>query len=144
MVRKYKLTARRRMTNRFVAFLARRDKGPAWQLTTTGRRSGERRHTMVTPVTVEDTDYLVAPYGFVSWVSNLRASDRATLARGRTTSRVKAVEVGGEEAGKALAEYYYENKKYVAEFFDLAPHATILDFTRVADQHPVFPIEHPM
>ncbi len=144
MVRKYKLTARRRMTNRFVAFLARRDKGPAWQLTTTGRRSGERRHTMVTPVTVEDTDYLVAPYGSVSWVSNLRASDRATLARGRTTSRVKAVEVGGEEAGKALAEYYYENKKYVAEFFDLAPHATILDFTRVADQHPVFPIEHPM
>jgi deazaflavin-dependent oxidoreductase (nitroreductase family) len=144
MVKQYELTARRRMVNRFVAFLAKRGKGPAWRLTTTGRRSGERRHTMVTPVTVDDTDYLVAPYGSVSWVLNLRASDRATLTRGRTTSRVKAVEVDDEEAGRALARYYHENKKYVAEFFDLAPNATIVDFTRVADQHPVFRVEHPM
>jgi deazaflavin-dependent oxidoreductase (nitroreductase family) len=144
MAKKYELTARRKLVNRLVAIMARVDKGPAWQLTTTGRKTGERRHTMVTPVTLDDTDYLVAPYGPVSWVLNLRASDRATLVRGRATSRVKAVEVEGEEAGRALARYYHENEKYVAEFFDLAKHATIIDFTRVVEDHPVFRVEHPM
>lgn len=144
MVKKYKLTTRRKLTNRIFAIMAKADKGPAWRLTTKGRKSGERRHTMVTPVTIDETDYLVAPYGPVNWVLNLRASDRATLVRGRATSRVKAVEVDGEEAGKALARYYHENKKYVAEFFDLAPHATIIDFTRVVENHPVFRVEHPM
>ena len=99
---------------------------------------------MITPVTVDETDYLVAPYGPVNWVLNLRASERATFVRGRTTSRVKAVEVQGDEAGKALARYYHENKKNVAEFFDLAPNATIIDFTRDVENHPVFRIEHPM
>jgi len=132
------------MANRVSAFMSKRGKGPAWKLTTTGRKSGERRDVMVTPVVVEDTQYLVAPYGSVSWVLNLRASDRATLARGSATSRVKAVEIDGEEAGRALARYYHENNKYVADFFDLAPNPTIIDFTRVADQYPVFRVEHPV
>ncbi|GMQ92787.1 MAG: nitroreductase family deazaflavin-dependent oxidoreductase [Acidimicrobiia bacterium] len=144
MSKQYELTRSRRMTNRFVAFMAKRGKGPAWQLTTTGRKSGERRHVMVTPVTVDGIEYLVAPYGSVSWVLNLRASDRATLARGAATSRVRAIEVDGEEAGKALARYYNENTKYVADYFELAAHPTIVDFTRVTDQHPVFRVEHPM
>ncbi len=144
MAKRYELTRSRRMTNRIVAFMSKRGKGPAWRLTTTGRKSGERREVMVTPVTVDETEYLVAPYGPVGWVLNLRALDRATLSRGSTTSRVRAIEVDGEEAGKALARYYHENTKYVADFFDLAPDPTIVDFTRVADQHPVFRVEHPM
>jgi len=144
VVKKYEFTARRRLINRFAAIMAKADRGPAWRLTTKGRKSGERRHTMVTPVTIDETDYLVAPYGAVNWVLNLRASDRATLVRGRATSRVKAVEVHGEEAGRALARYYHENEKYVAEFFDLAQHPTIIDFTRVVERYPVFRVEHPM
>lgn len=144
MAKQYKLTGSRRMTNRLVAFMSKHGKGPAWKLTTTGRKSGERRDVMVTPVTVDDTEYLVAPYGSVSWVLNLRALDKATLIRGSATSRVKAIEIDGEEAGRALAKYYHENTKYVADFFDLAPNPTIIDFTRVADQHPVFRVEHPM
>ena len=96
MAKEYELTVRRKLINRFAAIMAKGDRGPAWRLTTKGRNSGERRHTMVTPVTIDETDYLVAPYGTVNWVLNLRASDRATLVRGRATSRVKAVEVHGE------------------------------------------------
>jgi deazaflavin-dependent oxidoreductase (nitroreductase family) len=144
MTKQYELTRSQRIGNRYVAFLAKRGRGPAWELSTTGRRSGERRKVMVAPVTVDDTQYLIAPYGSVSWVLNLRALDRATLTRGGATSRVKAVEVDGEEAGKALAKYYHENAGYVSEYFDLSPNPTIVDFTRVADHHPVFRIEHPL
>lgn len=144
MSKKYELNRSQKLGNRFVAFQAKRGKGPAWKLTTTGRKSGERRSVMVSPITVDGTEYLVAPYGPVSWVLNLRAADRATLARGSTTSRVKAVEVHGEEAGMALTKYYHEYTKYVADYFDLAANPTIVDFTRVAHLHPVFRIEHPM
>lgn len=144
MAKQYEVTRSTRMTNRFMALLSKRGMGPAWELTTTGRKSGEKRKVMVTPVTVDETDYLVAPYGTVSWVHNLRASDRATLARGAAISRVKAIEVDGEEAGKVLAKYYHENAKYVADYFELSGDATIVDFTRVAEDHPVFRIEHPL
>jgi deazaflavin-dependent oxidoreductase (nitroreductase family) len=144
MVKQYKVTRSVRMTNRFSALLAKRGKGPSWELSTTGRKSGEKRKVMVTPVTVDDIEYLVAPYGSVAWVANLRASDRAMLARGGAISRVKAVEVTGEEAGKALAKYYHENSKHVASYFDLSPNPTIVDFTRIADDHPVFRVEHPI
>ncbi len=144
MAKQYELTFRRRIGNRAAAMMAKRDKGPAWELTTTGRTSGEKRRVMITPVTVDGTDYLVAPYGAVSWVLNLRDKDRATLKRGKATRRVKATEVEGEEVGRALAKYYKENQKYVAEYFDLASNPTIVDFTRVASEHPVFRIDSPM
>jgi deazaflavin-dependent oxidoreductase (nitroreductase family) len=144
MTKQYAVTRSVRMTNRFVALLAKRGKGSAWELSTTGRKSGQKRKVMVTPVTVDDAEYLVAPYGSVGWVLNLRASDRATLKRGSAVSRVKAVEVDGEEAGRVLAKYYHENTKYVADYFELSPNPTIVDFTRIAKSHPVFRVEHPM
>jgi hypothetical protein len=99
---------------------------------------------MVTPVTVDETEYLIAPYGSVNWVLNLRTSDRATLSRGSAISRVKAVEINGYEAGKALAKYYHENTKDVADYFELSENPTIVDFARVPERHPVFRIDHPL
>ncbi len=144
MTKEYKLSVGKRFGNTVVKLMSKFDKGPAWKLTTAGRKSGERRDVMVTPVTVDGTEYLVSPYGAVSWVLNLRASDRATLSRGSTTSRVKAVEIDGDEAGKVLAKYYHENAKYVAEYFDFEQNPTITDFTRVSKSHPVFRVKHPM
>jgi deazaflavin-dependent oxidoreductase (nitroreductase family) len=144
MTKQYELTRSRRLSNRYVSLRAKRGKGPAWELSTTGRKSGAKRRVMVTPVTVDETEYLVAPYGSVSWVLNLRSLDRATLSHGSAISRVKAVEVDGDEAGKALAKYYHENAKHVADYFELAENPTIVDFTRVIEHHPVFRIEHPL
>jgi deazaflavin-dependent oxidoreductase (nitroreductase family) len=144
MTKQYELTRSRKLSNRYAAFLAKRGKGSAWELSTTGRKSGEKRKVMVTPITVDETEYLIAPYGSVSWVLNLRASDRASLSRGSAISRVKAVEIDGDEAGKALAKYYHENTKDVADYFDLSENPTIVDFTRVAERRPVFRIDHPL
>ena len=42
--------------------------GPAWTLTTRGRRTGELRQTPVIPISHGGRRWLVAPYGEVSWV----------------------------------------------------------------------------
>jgi F420H(2)-dependent quinone reductase len=48
--------------------------GPAWTLTTRGRRTGELRQMPVIPISHGGRRWLVAPYGEVSWVHNARAA----------------------------------------------------------------------
>lgn len=99
---------------------------------------------MIAPVGVGETEYLVAPYGTVGWVLNLRASNRAVLARGDITRRITAIEVSGEEAGRALAKHYHDNYKHVEQFFDFDVEPTVIDFARVVVDHPVFRVEGPV
>ena len=141
MAKEYRLGAVRKAINRMAAAMARRGKGSSWILSTTGRTSGERRDFVITPVTVDDTRYLVGPYGEVSWVKNVRANPKATLARGGATVRVTATEIDGDEAARALAKYYKENAKYVAPFMDIPGDKTITDFQSVQGNYPVFRCE---
>jgi deazaflavin-dependent oxidoreductase (nitroreductase family) len=138
MAKEYKLGMSRRAINRLMSSLARRGIGQSWVLSTTGRTSGERRDFVITPVTYDGDRYLVAPYGDVSWVKNVRANPRATLSRGGVSLRITAVEVDGDEAAHALAKYYAENSKYVAEFVEIPGDHTITDFHAVAEKYPVF------
>jgi deazaflavin-dependent oxidoreductase (nitroreductase family) len=55
-------------------------------LTTIGRRSGTPRELPVAPIRHDGLTYLVAPYGEVSWVHNVRVlprGDAAPRAKGR-------------------------------------------------------------
>jgi hypothetical protein len=54
--------------------LARLRIGPAWVLTTQGRRTGKLRHTSVIPIDEGGRQWLVAPYCKVAWVRNARAA----------------------------------------------------------------------
>jgi len=118
--------------------MSKRGKGPASQLAVTGRTSGERRVVLVTPVHIDGTTYIVAPYGLVNWVLNIRANPRVTLSRGGVTSRFTATEVEKEEGGKVLARYYADNAKHVRDFMDVPGEHTIMDFNAVVDRYPVF------
>jgi deazaflavin-dependent oxidoreductase (nitroreductase family) len=138
MAKRYTVTTKVRLVNRFVSFLASREMGDSWVLTTTGRKSGQRRDVPVTPVEVDGHRYIVAPYGAVGWVKNIRANPHATLRRGSATVRISAVEVSGEEAGAVLARYYAENQKYVTDYMDIPGDGTITDFISVTDRYPVF------
>ena len=138
MAKDYRLTFGRKVANRFGALLARRGMGQNWILTTTGATSGERRDVVITPVEIEGRRYLVAPYGATAWVRNLRSHPRATLSHGGASIRIIATEVGDEEAGRALAKYYADNRKYVAEYMDVPGDKTITDFIAAADRYPVF------
>src|SRR6266496_5072456 len=61
-------------------------------LTVRGRQSGQPHTVPVIPVEQDGYRFLVAPYGVVQWVRNLRAAGTATLTRGR---RSEAISVTG-------------------------------------------------
>lgn len=141
MAETYKLGPGRRIVNLLTATMARRGVGASWVLSTKGRTSGARRDVVITPVTYDGVRYLVAPYGEVSWVMNVRANPHVTLTRGDVKLRATAEEISGEEAGHALGTYYAENRKYVAKFMDVPGDHTITDFVAVVYLYPVFRLE---
>ena len=72
--------------------------GPNALITIAGRRSGLPRTTPVTIVESSGRRWLLAPFGEVNWVRNLRAASRATITVRRRTEHVTAVELTPTEA----------------------------------------------
>jgi deazaflavin-dependent oxidoreductase (nitroreductase family) len=71
-------------------------------LTVTGRKSGRKRSTPVTPMAVDGEEYVVAGYPGADWVANVRAAGEATVARGRSVRRVRMVEMSADDARPLL------------------------------------------
>jgi len=140
MAKQYRMSAFRRGVNAVASFAARRGKGPSWELTTVGRKSGRLRTVPVTPIEVEGLRYLVSPYGTVGWVHNIRATGAGTLRRGGQDEEITVTEVGDEEAGTVLARYHDDLERIVGAYFDVPDDPTIADFVAEAAAHPVFRI----
>jgi deazaflavin-dependent oxidoreductase (nitroreductase family) len=73
-------------------------------LTIRGRKTGRDR---TIPIGVFDRDgrkYIVAAFGEVNWVLNLRAAGAATITQGKCTARYAAAQVQGEEAALVLRD----------------------------------------
>jgi deazaflavin-dependent oxidoreductase (nitroreductase family) len=82
MVKQYRVTWRIRLINSLTSLMAYLGVGgPMAVLSTTGRNSGRKRTTTVTPIEVGGVEYLVAPYGEVGWVKNVRAKPQVRLRR---------------------------------------------------------------
>jgi len=119
--------------------LARRGMAPGGvrSLTVVGRTSGAERSVPVTPVFVDGREYLVAPYGHVGWVHNLRAARAGTIRRGRRIERIEAEELDAATAAPILKQYLRENpmvRPQVAVGVD----DPLAAFEAVADRYPVF------
>jgi len=71
--------------------------GPNVLVTIRGRKSGVPRTTPLTIVEFAGKRWLLAPFGDVNWVRNLRAAGRATITVGRRSEEVTAVELGSTE-----------------------------------------------
>jgi deazaflavin-dependent oxidoreductase (nitroreductase family) len=74
-------------------------------LTVPGRRTGRPRSTPVTPMDVDGVRYVVNGYPGADWVDNVRAVGEATLAHGRTTERVRMVELSPHAARPVLRRF---------------------------------------
>jgi deazaflavin-dependent oxidoreductase (nitroreductase family) len=124
-------------------------------LTVRGRKSG-------TPVSVPlvvfghgDSEYLVASYGIVNWVRNLRAADgTAELRRGGDVEQVCAVELPAEQAGPVLRSSLLAGppgiprpivavfrRFFVLPYLDVGMDSADDEFVRAAHTHPVFRLE---
>lgn len=108
-------------------------------LTVRGRKSGQP-HTV--PVIVIEQDghrWLVASYGVVQWVRNLRAAGTATLTHGRSSEAISVTELPAQEAAPVLKEYLFKVAA-VRPYFDTTPDSPLEAFEREAPSHPVFQI----
>ncbi|WP_330249464.1 nitroreductase/quinone reductase family protein [Nocardia sp. NBC_00565] len=157
MAKQYHVGALVRISNRITAWLVRVGVpiGTFAVLGVRGRKSGR---TIETPLAVFGFDgkrYLVASYGVVNWVRNLRAAHgAATLRRGRRVESIRAAELPIDAAAPVLRSAVRAGppgiprpivrlyrRFFVLPYLDLEVDAPLADFDRAARTHPVFLVE---
>jgi deazaflavin-dependent oxidoreductase (nitroreductase family) len=107
-----------------------------------GRTSGEIREVPVNMLTLDGTDYLVAPRGETQWVRNLRVAHEGGLRLGKRTEPFTATEVADAEKDPILRAYLKRWKAEVGVFFDgVSADSPDTELERIAPRHPVFRIE---
>ncbi len=106
-------------------------------LTVRGRKTGRLLTTPVDVMTVGGERWLVAGYGMVSWVRNVRASGEATLSRGRGSASYHVEEVGADRAVPVLREYM-RSVRVTADYFDAEPDSPDAHVAAELPRHAVF------
>jgi deazaflavin-dependent oxidoreductase (nitroreductase family) len=109
-------------------------------LTVRGRKSGQPHTVPVVLVEQDGQRFLVAPYGVVQWVRNLRAAGTATLIRGRRSETISVTELPVREAAPILKEYLLHVSGGVRSYFDAKRDSPLEAFEREAPRHSVFQI----
>lgn len=108
-------------------------------LTVRGRKSGQP-HTVPVPLVEQDGhSFLVAPYGVVQWVRNIRAAGTATLTRDRRSEAISVTELPAQQATPVLKQYLLQ-VAVVRPYFDVTKDSPLEAFEREAPRHPVFQI----
>ena len=109
----------------------------------------------MTPIAVFVQDqkrYLVAPYGVVNWVRNLRAAGgEATITRRRRTEKIHAVELSPEVAAPIFRESVRSGPPgipdviirvyrslFVLQYLNVTVDSSLEEFEREVLTHPVF------
>ena len=105
-----------------------------------GRTSGKLHHVPVNLLTLEGTQYLVAPRGETQWVRNVRhAGGHLVLILGRRRQLRTATEIPVADSLPILRAYLRRWKFETGMFFDgMTPDSTDAEWAAVAARHPVF------
>jgi hypothetical protein len=105
-----------------------------------GRVSGRILHTPVNLLTLEGTEYLVAPRGDTQWVRNVRHSGgRFVLILGRRRRPCSASEVPAAQRVPVLRAYLDRWGFETSAFFGgLTADSSDEEIAAAADRHPVF------
>ncbi|HEY7341378.1 MAG TPA: nitroreductase family deazaflavin-dependent oxidoreductase [Ktedonobacterales bacterium] len=116
--------------------------GPLVLLSVRGRRSGTLYTTPVALVQHGHERWLVAAFGEVNWVRNLRAAGAAYLTNGRRTEPISVVELGDTDAAPILQRFlqHFHRVPFIRPYFGATLHSPLADFEREAVHHPVFGI----
>ncbi|HEY7340689.1 MAG TPA: nitroreductase family deazaflavin-dependent oxidoreductase [Ktedonobacterales bacterium] len=115
--------------------------GAASLLTVRGRKSGQPHTVPVLVVEQDGQRWLVAPYGVVQWVRNIRAVGTATLTQGRRSETIAVTELSAREAAPVLKQYLaLQRAADIKKYFDATKDSPVEDFEREAARHPVFRI----
>jgi deazaflavin-dependent oxidoreductase (nitroreductase family) len=116
--------------------------GPLVLLSVRGRKTGRIYTTPVALLEKNGTRWLVAAFGEVNWVHNLRASGEAQLAYRRRSETITVAEMKPTDAAPVLKQFLakFHIVPFIPPYFDTKPGSPLEDFEREASQHPVFQI----
>jgi deazaflavin-dependent oxidoreductase (nitroreductase family) len=142
MVKTYHVNVADRIESALIAVLLRAGvkMGTTSLLTVRGRKSGQPHTIPVLLVEQDGQRWLVAPYGVVQWVRNIRATGTATLTRGRRSEAISVTELPAQQAAPILKQYLSHVSGGVRSYFDARKDAPLEAFEREAPRHPVFQI----
>jgi deazaflavin-dependent oxidoreductase (nitroreductase family) len=142
MARTYRMTGLARFGNSVTTVMIRLGVGPAGLqlLRVRGRTTGLERTTPVNVIEVDGRRWLVAPYGEVGWVRNLRAAGQADLLRAGRAEHVRPREAAADEAVPVLRAYLGRLRRVVGPYFDVTPDSPDAAFAAEAPRHPVFQV----
>jgi deazaflavin-dependent oxidoreductase (nitroreductase family) len=145
MAKTYRTNAFTRFGNTMAAAMIRLGIGPAGMhlLTARGRTSGLPRTIPLNVIDQLDRRWLVAPYGQVGWVRNVRAAGEVELRRGGSAQRWLASEATSAEAVPVLRAYLRRFGRIVGAYFDVTPSSPDDAFAAEAPRHPVFLLTRP-
>jgi deazaflavin-dependent oxidoreductase (nitroreductase family) len=131
-----------RIGNRFITPLVRLgfNIGLIHLLTVRGRKTGQWRTTPVAVVEQQGQRYLVAAFGVVGWVYNLRAAGEATLTRGRCVETIRAIELEPKEAAAVLRVCLASTDSFQS-YFTVTAQSSLEEFEQEACRHPVFLVQ---
>ena len=109
-------------------------------LTVSGRKSGKPRSTPVTPMTVDGKRYVVGGIPGSDWVANVRAAGEATMSQGRSSQRVRMVEMSIDDARPLLRAFPIEVPSGISFIRNagLVEDGTPDEFEQLAGTCPVF------
>ena len=139
MARTYRVNAGQRALNVVFRLLTKVGLGAKFRhiLVVRGRKTGTLRSTPVDVMENGGRRFLVAPYGEVNWVRNVRAAGEVTLSRGRRMERARIRELGPAESAAVLRQYISQ-VRVTRPYFDVKPDSSDAEFEAVAPKHPVF------
>jgi len=116
--------------------------GPNALITIRGRKSGIPRTTPVALVEIDGRRWVIAPFGDVNWVRNLRAAGRATLSVGDQRDEVTATELTGQASAAffrdVLGPYVRKLRVGPALLAILGARDILKDPAAAAEKRPVF------
>ena len=143
MAKTYQVNFAVRASNAIVTLLLRLGvpMGPMALLTVRGRKSGELRTTPIAIDVVDGRQWVIAPFGEVNWVRNLRAAGGGTIRRRGRTESIVAVELSPQDAAPVLKSAIGRGPSFIKSYFDVTPSSSLEDFEQEAVRHPVFRLD---
>ena len=160
MAKQYRVNAFKRINNSIISSLLHLGVkiGSFALLTVRGRKSGKPIETPIAIFVHEGKNYLLAPYGVVNWVRNLRAAGgEATITYSRRTQKIHAVELSPEVAAPILREAALSGPPgipaavirvyrslFVLPYLNITVDSSLEEYEREVLTHPVFLLQFAM
>ena len=157
MAKPYRVNTFMRINNTMTTSSLRRgiDMGSFSLLTVRGRKSGKLIETPLAIFVQEGKRYLIAAYGVVNWVRNLRAAGgEATLTQRRHSEKIRAIELSKDTAAPVLREalrsgppgvpaviFREYRARQVLPYLDVTENSSLEEFEREVLTHPVFLVQ---